>query len=246
MRQRRETAGELTGKLSWRRNRRCLGKETGEKIRRAQFQESRRRSENKGRDRVGEFQLLPFSTKLRFSFVLFTLGDFLAEAARMLAVEGAFDGFRYRTGLKVARQHRGPGDRLKHDPMPARRREDGDNQQDMAKPVEHRRTVASHPRGVKVAQVGAVSCLIRRSALSERSSKFQAPSSREVPNFKFDKGHLNPLGAWCLKFLWCLDVGAWSFLQNRLGHQFDRTQITPGCHPAPCPLAERCIGCPKL
>src|SRR5208282_6775997 len=53
----------------------------------------------------------------------------------------------------------------------------------------------------------------QRERISEKwnhgSSKFQAPSSREAPNFKFQ--------VWCLGFLWCLDVGAWNFILR--GHE---------------------------
>src|ERR1035441_5037790 len=45
-----------------------------------------------------------------------------------------------------------------------------------------------------------------------KSSKLQAPTSREAPTFNVQtKLHVAWFEAWCLKFLWSLDVGAWSF-----------------------------------
>src|ERR1700731_902153 len=44
------------------------------------------------------------------------------------------------------------------------------------------------------------------------SSKFQAPSSREIPSSNFQKEALRmALGVWLLELLWCLDVGACAF-----------------------------------
>src|SRR5262249_32767225 len=43
-----------------------------------------------------------------------------------------------------------------------------------------------------------------------KSSKHQAPSSREDPNFKAPKTALSSFGAWCLVFLWSLELGVWS------------------------------------
>jgi hypothetical protein len=45
-----------------------------------------------------------------------------------------------------------------------------------------------------------------------KSTKFQAPTSREAPNFKIQLGmQIAHFEAWCLEFLWSLDVGAWCF-----------------------------------
>jgi hypothetical protein len=41
------------------------------------------------------------------------------------------------------------------------------------------------------------------------SSKLQHPEKLQTANTN-QHGHGN-FGAWCLKFLWSLDVGAWSF-----------------------------------
>src|SRR5262249_19833403 len=50
-----------------------------------------------------------------------------------------------------------------------------------------------------------------------RSSKFQAPSSREIPITKLQTYQAANLahaaiGAWSLKFLWSLELGIWSFV----------------------------------
>src|ERR1043166_851460 len=47
---------------------------------------------------------------------------------------------------------------------------------------------------------------------SHKRTKHQAPTSREAPSTK-SQARLPSDGfvAWCLKFLWCLDVGAWCF-----------------------------------
>src|SRR6185295_1782005 len=52
-----------------------------------------------------------------------------------------------------------------------------------------------------------------------RSSKSQAPSSREAPNFKLQPGRA-PFGAWCLVFLWSLELGIWSFCHSS-AHQLE-------------------------
>jgi len=44
-----------------------------------------------------------------------------------------------------------------------------------------------------------------------QSSKFQAPSSREISSLKLQPRTLSKFEFWILEFLWCLDVGAWSF-----------------------------------
>jgi hypothetical protein len=47
-----------------------------------------------------------------------------------------------------------------------------------------------------------------------KSTKFQAPTSREAPNFKIQlEMQIAHFEAWCLEFLWSLDVGAWSLKQ---------------------------------
>jgi hypothetical protein len=47
-----------------------------------------------------------------------------------------------------------------------------------------------------------------------KSTKFQAPTSREALNFKIQlEMQIAHFEAWCLKFLWSLDVGAWSLKQ---------------------------------
>jgi hypothetical protein len=47
----------------------------------------------------------------------------------------------------------------------------------------------------------------------KQSSKFQAPTSREIPNFKLQTP-VSPnerFDVWSLELLWSLDVGAWNF-----------------------------------
>src|SRR5580765_3671763 len=49
---------------------------------------------------------------------------------------------------------------------------------------------------------------------SERSSKSQAPSSREIPSSKYQTVHQtrsSEFGVWILELLWDLDLGHWSF-----------------------------------
>ena len=48
-------------------------------------------------------------------------------------------------------------------------------------------------------------------AVEMKSSKLQHPSSREAPNFKLQTLRIKFVGAWCLKFLWMLELGIWSF-----------------------------------
>jgi hypothetical protein len=46
----------------------------------------------------------------------------------------------------------------------------------------------------------------------ERNTKSQTPSSREIPNFKFQNlSQARCLGAWNLELLWGLEFGVWSF-----------------------------------
>src|SRR5437762_11352330 len=50
---------------------------------------------------------------------------------------------------------------------------------------------------------------IREPDLRERNNKSQTPSSREIPNFKFQNlSQARCLGAWDLELLWCLVFGA--------------------------------------
>src|SRR5438093_1047136 len=45
-----------------------------------------------------------------------------------------------------------------------------------------------------------------------RSSKLQAPSSRETPNYKLQRLFVSfSLGLWCLELLWSLELRAWGF-----------------------------------
>ena len=44
-----------------------------------------------------------------------------------------------------------------------------------------------------------------------KSSKFQAPSSREAPSIKHQRPCVRRIGAWFLGLLWSLEVGAWMF-----------------------------------
>jgi hypothetical protein len=46
-----------------------------------------------------------------------------------------------------------------------------------------------------------------------RRMKFQAPSSKlqRSTKLQISDNHRAVCGAWCLEFLWSLDVGAWSF-----------------------------------
>jgi len=48
-------------------------------------------------------------------------------------------------------------------------------------------------------------------AFAAESSKFQTPSSKEVPNSKHQKSRVLPFDVWILMFPWSLDLGAWSF-----------------------------------
>src|SRR5262245_34638904 len=49
----------------------------------------------------------------------------------------------------------------------------------------------------------------------KKSSKPQAPSSREAPNINIQVGFRSrPFGAWKLMFLWSLVFGAWSFITS--------------------------------
>jgi hypothetical protein len=59
-----------------------------------------------------------------------------------------------------------------------------------------------------------------------KSSKFQAPTSREHQSAKLHTAtmaeRVTPctdcqVDSWCLELLWSLDVGAWSFHSNALG-----------------------------
>jgi hypothetical protein len=47
-----------------------------------------------------------------------------------------------------------------------------------------------------------------------RSSKFQAPSSREAPNLKLQIHARTRFEIWCLGFLWSLVLGIWSFKKH--------------------------------
>src|SRR5207237_5455902 len=51
-------------------------------------------------------------------------------------------------------------------------------------------------------------------AVGDRSSKLQTPSSREAPSTKHQRAQLSrlPLELGCLEFLWCLELGIWSFI----------------------------------
>jgi UDP-N-acetylglucosamine--N-acetylmuramyl-(pentapeptide) pyrophosphoryl-undecaprenol N-acetylglucosamine transferase len=50
--------------------------------------------------------------------------------------------------------------------------------------------------------------------LAVKSTKHQAPTSREIPSSNNQTmSRTGAFGAWCLMFLWRLDVGAWSFYQ---------------------------------
>src|SRR5260370_28299221 len=53
------------------------------------------------------------------------------------------------------------------------------------------------------------------------STKHQDPSSREIPNIKTQAG----IGIWNLELLWCLELGAWSFLM-RLGTVIGRVTLS--------------------
>src|SRR5690242_16130204 len=59
------------------------------------------------------------------------------------------------------------------------------------------------------------------------SAKIQAPSSREIPNTKLQCGRVptRDFGIWNLELLWCLDLGAWSFVM-RLGTVIGRVTLS--------------------
>src|SRR5205814_5639621 len=49
------------------------------------------------------------------------------------------------------------------------------------------------------------------------NTKAQTPSSREIPNFKFQNlSQPRCLGAWDLEFIWCLMFGVWCFVFSPL------------------------------
>ncbi len=81
-----------------------------------------------------------FELRREFGFFLrfFSGGDGFAKRARMFAVKRFDQRVRDRTGMKIFREHRRPCDRLQRGPMSARRREQRDNHQDMAKSDEHK------------------------------------------------------------------------------------------------------------
>jgi len=53
-----------------------------------------------------------------------------------------------------------------------------------------------------------------------KSTKFQAPSSREIPSSKHQKLRSLNIGAWFLVLLWSLDVGAWFFYSPHDSHYY--------------------------
>jgi hypothetical protein len=44
------------------------------------------------------------------------------------------------------------------------------------------------------------------------STNIQAPEKLQIPNPKDIEKASVGIGAWCLMFVWSLDVGAWNFL----------------------------------
>ena len=113
-----------------------------------------RSGENKFRAVMRKVQLLQINLHVGFFFRLLVLRDFLAQTARMLAVEGALNRFLQRSRLEILRQHRRPRDGLKRHPMCARCRQDGNDHQHLAKFAEHAHTIFERGRGVK----GSRSC----------------------------------------------------------------------------------------
>src|SRR5437868_15011618 len=81
-------------------------------------------------------------------------------------------------------------------------------------------------------------CTIDRSVTHPKeSSKFQAPSSKEIPSFKHHSlrhcrganGRSGLFGAWDLELLWSLDVGAWCFPKAATGGTVRRAEAAGRC-----------------
>ena len=67
----------------------------------------------------------------------------------MPSVESALQGLGERGCAQIVRQHRCPGDRLQHSPMRAGRRQQRNDQQDMAESGEHELTFENWRTEVK-------------------------------------------------------------------------------------------------
>lgn len=98
-----------------------------------------RRAENDGLNLPDAFQANELRAEFGFLFRRFRLGNLFAKRAGMLAAERAIDRFGERPGLKIVRQHSGPGDRLQHKPMRAGCRKNGNDQQRVTQDSAHER-----------------------------------------------------------------------------------------------------------
>src|SRR5262245_47553459 len=64
----------------------------------------------------------------------------------------------------------------------------------------------------------------------KESTRHQAPSTRKAPSFKIQSERSDShIGAWCLKFLWSLVLGAWCFRGRAVALTFLFTLPAPAC-----------------
>jgi len=88
---------------------------------------------NEHRTRGNELQFLDLQWQVRSLLRLFAGGNLLAHFAGMRAVESFGDGRADGFSLEIYCEHVCPRDGLHHGPMPARRAQQSENQQGMAK-----------------------------------------------------------------------------------------------------------------
>lgn len=119
----------------WRRRR--LDERTGERVFLRQKPKRRRRSQNESLFDGRKFKLLNWWRELPLLPGFLFGGNRFAETARMLAVECPLNRLGEGATAKVAREHPGPCNGLKHGPMHAHRRKHGQDHQRIAKPSEH-------------------------------------------------------------------------------------------------------------
>jgi len=115
----------------------------------ADFVKARGRAKNKFKSVVRKIGFFRLKLRVGFSFRLLVFRNFFAKAAGMFAVESALEGALPGRRVKIFREHRGPREGLKCEPMCAGRREDGNDHQHMAKFAEHADTIFERGGRVK-------------------------------------------------------------------------------------------------
>lgn len=105
----------------------------------------KRRGKNKHGPLNDELQFLHLQGQFRFFLGLFARRDLFAHLAGMRAIKGLGECGADRFRLKIRREHVRPRDSLQYNPMPARRAEQRENQQDVTETNEHRASIIRQP-----------------------------------------------------------------------------------------------------